>query len=65
MCLCGKVWESMEKYRKFVCLSHGKSFCSPFAIITMHYVETAALEILKKDFNFSPTVDKRYLDDIF
>jgi len=42
----------------------GSHFASHFATIALHHVESYALDILKKDFDFSPTVYKRYLDDI-
>jgi hypothetical protein len=42
----------------------GAHFAPPFAIITMHYIESAALNILKDKFKFSPILYKRYIDDI-
>ena len=42
----------------------GAHFAPPFAIITMHKIETIALETLKSNFKFSPSIYVRYIDDI-
>ena len=39
----------------------GAHFAPPFAIITMHKIETMALSLLKEKTNFSPQVYRRYL----
>ena len=41
----------------------GAHFAPPFAIITMHKVESLALEKLKK-INFQPIMYRRYIDDV-
>ena len=42
----------------------GAHFAPPFAIITMHKIETAALSNLQRTFGFAPIIFKRYIDDI-
>jgi hypothetical protein len=42
----------------------GAHFAPPFAIITMHKVETLALDTLKQETGFSPSIYLRYIDDI-
>ena len=42
----------------------GAHFAPPFAIITMHKIETIALQTLATKHNFSPSIYVRYIDDI-
>jgi len=42
----------------------GSHFASPFATIAIHYVESSALDSIRNNFDFSPIIYKRYLDDI-
>ncbi|MEL7308212.1 MAG: hypothetical protein AAGK05_10325, partial [Pseudomonadota bacterium] len=41
----------------------GAHFAPPFAIITMHKIETRALEMLRIQHNFSPAIYVRLIDD--
>jgi len=42
----------------------GAHFAPPFAIITVHKIESIALSILRNNHGFSPQVYKRYIDDV-
>jgi len=42
----------------------GAHFAPPFAIITLHKIESQAIQILTEKFDFKPQIFSRYIDDV-
>ena len=53
-----------ETYLQIKGCPMGAHFAPPFAIITMHKIETLALQKLSAENDFTPSIYVRYIDDI-